>query len=295
MGTSKKEFSPHVLVVPVGSTVSFPNHDPFNHNVFSLSEENPFDLGLYGRDEVRSVRFEAARAGAHCNPRADERPRAGAGHPWYAQPASDGSFTLGPVPPGRLCTPGTSARRRTRPLEVRRTAWSSWGGARRARLPVQASPQQARPAVSPTGPALPTGMRVGGAMKLPLGRRIFLGTTLVVVAVLGSALAPSGGPTRRRTTPRRAPSATASSIAGGARQPGLTLLRLTQALVQVPAYVSRIGESLRARDRANLLDQADELRVQTGADWVLVTDGAGVLQAWTAPGRSSAKTSPAAH
>ena len=48
-----KEFSPHVLVVPVGSTVSFPNHDPFNHNVFSLSEENPFDLGLYGRDEVR--------------------------------------------------------------------------------------------------------------------------------------------------------------------------------------------------------------------------------------------------
>ena len=58
IGTSNKEFSPHVLVVPVGSTVSFPNHDPFNHNVFSLSEENPFDLGLYGRDEVRSVRFE---------------------------------------------------------------------------------------------------------------------------------------------------------------------------------------------------------------------------------------------
>jgi plastocyanin len=51
--TSKKELSPHVLVVPVGSTVSFPNHDPFNHNVFSLSEENPFDLGLYGRGETR--------------------------------------------------------------------------------------------------------------------------------------------------------------------------------------------------------------------------------------------------
>jgi hypothetical protein len=37
-----------VLVIPVGSTVSFPNHDPFNHNVFSLSDEQPFDLGLYG-------------------------------------------------------------------------------------------------------------------------------------------------------------------------------------------------------------------------------------------------------
>jgi plastocyanin len=46
--TSEKSFSPHVLVVPAGSTVSFPNHDPFNHNVFSLSEEQPFDLGLYG-------------------------------------------------------------------------------------------------------------------------------------------------------------------------------------------------------------------------------------------------------
>ena len=62
IGTSNKEFSPHVLVVPVGSTVSFPNHDPFNHNVFSLSEENPFDLGLYGRGEMRSVRVHAARA-----------------------------------------------------------------------------------------------------------------------------------------------------------------------------------------------------------------------------------------
>src|SRR5687767_14560285 len=42
IGTSKKEFSPHVLVVPVGSTVSFPNYDPFNHNVFSLAEGNSF-------------------------------------------------------------------------------------------------------------------------------------------------------------------------------------------------------------------------------------------------------------
>ena len=37
--TSDKALSPHVLVVPVGSTVSFPNHDPFNHNVFSSERE----------------------------------------------------------------------------------------------------------------------------------------------------------------------------------------------------------------------------------------------------------------
>jgi eukaryotic-like serine/threonine-protein kinase len=121
-------------------------------------------------------------------------------------------------------------------------------------------------------------------MKLPLGRRIFLGTTLVVVAVLGSALLA----TKRRAdaaaddASARALGATASSIQEALASRSLTLLRLTQALVQVPAYVSRIGESLRAGDRANLLDQTDEIKGQTGADWVLVTDGAGVLQAWTA-------------
>ncbi|MGH7580712.1 MAG: hypothetical protein ACREM9_11110, partial [Gemmatimonadales bacterium] len=121
-------------------------------------------------------------------------------------------------------------------------------------------------------------------MTLPLGTRIFLGTALVVVAVLGSALLV----TKRRAdaaadeASARALAATASSIQEALVSRSTTLLRLTQALVQVPAYVSRIGEALRAGDRANLLDQADELRLQTGADWVLITDGAGVLQAWTA-------------
>jgi eukaryotic-like serine/threonine-protein kinase len=126
-------------------------------------------------------------------------------------------------------------------------------------------------------------------MTLPLGTRIFLGTALVVVAVLGSALLV----TKHRADAAadeasgRALGATASSISEALGNRSVTLLRLTQALVQVPAYVSRIGESLRTGDRANLLDQADELRLQSGADWVLITDGAGLLQAWTA-NRSSA-------
>ena len=52
---SDKTFSPHVLVVPIGSTVAFPNHDPFDHNVFSVSDSNSFDLGLYGRGEGKTV------------------------------------------------------------------------------------------------------------------------------------------------------------------------------------------------------------------------------------------------
>ena len=126
-------------------------------------------------------------------------------------------------------------------------------------------------------------------MTLPLGTRIFLGTTLVVVAVLGSALLVTKGraDAAADAASARALGATASSIEEALGSRSITLLRLTQALVQVPAYVSRIGESLRGGDRANLLDQADELRLQSGADWVLITDGAGVLQAWTANRGSS--------
>ncbi len=103
INTADKEFSPHVLVLPVGSTVTFPNHDPFNHNVFSLSEENPFDLGLYGRGETKAVKF--SRAGIvriFCN----VHPQMSAlvvvrDNPYYSQPSSDGSFTIEAVPAGR--------------------------------------------------------------------------------------------------------------------------------------------------------------------------------------------------
>lgn len=53
-----KSFEPHLLVVPVGSVVQFPNRDPFFHNVFSLFEGKRFDLGLYEAGTSRDVRFD---------------------------------------------------------------------------------------------------------------------------------------------------------------------------------------------------------------------------------------------
>ncbi len=53
-----KSFEPHVLVVPAGSDVEFPNRDPFFHNVFSLFEGKRFDLGLYEAGGSRVVRFD---------------------------------------------------------------------------------------------------------------------------------------------------------------------------------------------------------------------------------------------
>jgi len=53
-----KKFVPHLLVVPAGTAVEFPNRDPFFHNVFSLFEGKRFDLGLYEAGTTRLVHFD---------------------------------------------------------------------------------------------------------------------------------------------------------------------------------------------------------------------------------------------
>ena len=53
-----KTFEPHVLVVPVGTVVQFPNRDPFFHNVFSLFDGKRFDLGLYEAGSSKPLRFD---------------------------------------------------------------------------------------------------------------------------------------------------------------------------------------------------------------------------------------------
>jgi plastocyanin len=52
-----KTFSPHMVVIPVGSAVEFPNRDPFFHNVFSLYQGSRFDLGLYEAGSTQTVVF----------------------------------------------------------------------------------------------------------------------------------------------------------------------------------------------------------------------------------------------
>lgn len=52
-----KRFLPHVLVVPIGATVDFPNFDPIFHNAFSNFSGQPFDTGLYAPGTSQSVHF----------------------------------------------------------------------------------------------------------------------------------------------------------------------------------------------------------------------------------------------
>jgi plastocyanin len=97
-----KMFSPHLLVVPTGSSVQFPNEDPFFHNVFSLFNGKRFDLGLYESGTSRSVRFD--REGVSyifCN----IHPEMGAvvlalSTPYYGISGEDGVVSLHNVPPG---------------------------------------------------------------------------------------------------------------------------------------------------------------------------------------------------
>jgi plastocyanin len=95
-------FEPDLAVVPVGSTVEFPNADPIFHNVFSLSGAQPFDLGFYPKGQSRVVKFD--RAGVvqiycHIHPNMYAAIVVTASR-WYGRPAADGTLVLKDVPAG---------------------------------------------------------------------------------------------------------------------------------------------------------------------------------------------------
>jgi plastocyanin len=61
MDQRQKMFVPHVLAVPVGSLVEFPNNDEVNHYVYSFSNAKKIQLKLFKRDtEKHSVLLDKA-------------------------------------------------------------------------------------------------------------------------------------------------------------------------------------------------------------------------------------------
>jgi plastocyanin len=96
-------FVPYVLPILVGTTVDFPNRDPFFHNVFSLSKTRRFDLGRYPQGRTKSVRFD--RPGVvrvfceiHSHMSAFILVFA---HRYFAATDENGSYRIDGVPPGR--------------------------------------------------------------------------------------------------------------------------------------------------------------------------------------------------
>ncbi len=102
LAQKNKQFVPHLLVVQVGSTVDFPNLDPFFHNVFSQFNGKRFDLGLYESGSSRSVHFD--RAGVSyifCNIHPEmSAVVVSVPTPYFAMSTAAGNLTIHDVAPG---------------------------------------------------------------------------------------------------------------------------------------------------------------------------------------------------
>ena len=97
-----RKFQPSILAVTAGQEVSFPNADPFFHNVFAVSPAVRFDLGQYRRGETKKRIFqELGPVEIYCN----IHPEMAAKilvlpNRRFTVSAADGSFTLDGVPAG---------------------------------------------------------------------------------------------------------------------------------------------------------------------------------------------------
>lgn len=58
MDQQQRAFVPHVLIVPVGSSVTFPNSDSVSHQVYSFSPAKKFQLPLYRGSPNPPVAFD---------------------------------------------------------------------------------------------------------------------------------------------------------------------------------------------------------------------------------------------
>ena len=95
-------FVPRLVAITRGSTVEFPNSDPFFHNVFSLSRGATFDLGRFPRGESRSRAF--TRPGlvkVYCHLHSQMSAAIMVfDHSHFTIPEGNGHFSLADVPAG---------------------------------------------------------------------------------------------------------------------------------------------------------------------------------------------------
>jgi hypothetical protein len=112
MRQANETFQPQVLPITRGSTVDFPNDDPYFHNVFSLSGAATFNLGRYPRSQTRSQTF--TRAGIvkmFCQIHSQMSATILVfDHPYFTTPGPDGSFDLPNLPPGSYTVVGWHER-----------------------------------------------------------------------------------------------------------------------------------------------------------------------------------------
>lgn len=98
-----EQFTPHLVAIPAGSTVDFPNDDLLFHNVFSLSRAATFDLGRFPRGKSKSRTFDQAgivKVFCHLHSHMSAVVRV-FDHPFFAIPDEQGRFTIAGLTPGQ--------------------------------------------------------------------------------------------------------------------------------------------------------------------------------------------------
>jgi plastocyanin len=102
MRQHNRQFEPSLLAVTAGQKVSFPNGDPFYHNVFSPSQTRPFDLGQFNNPEAKIKEFpKIGIVDVYCNIHPDMAATILVlPNRRFATTAADGSFAIDGVPPG---------------------------------------------------------------------------------------------------------------------------------------------------------------------------------------------------
>ncbi|MBZ5676830.1 MAG: carboxypeptidase regulatory-like domain-containing protein [Acidobacteriia bacterium] len=103
MQQQNRRFSPDLVVIPAGASVSFPNFDPIFHNVFSLSKAKSFDLGNYSKGQTRMVTFPKPGIVAvycHLHPNMTGTIIV-TPNQWGVRVDASGQYTLPSVPPGK--------------------------------------------------------------------------------------------------------------------------------------------------------------------------------------------------
>lgn len=100
--THNKQFEPESMVIPTGSTISFPNQDEILHNVFSVTPKSSFDLGIYG--EGKSAEYTFKQTGLvliNCNVHhAMQANVLVIDTPYFTSPENDGTFEFKNLPVG---------------------------------------------------------------------------------------------------------------------------------------------------------------------------------------------------
>ena len=96
-----EEFDPKIRVVSIGTTVVFPNGDFKEHNVFSPTAADQFDLGRYDHGPGRSHKFDdPGDIDVYCDIHKNMRATVKVVDSAWIAPVKDGAFTLTEVPPG---------------------------------------------------------------------------------------------------------------------------------------------------------------------------------------------------